>query len=43
MKPPLTFGIEEADYYLACFEECVEEVVRVKAMGEWVDGGKTPT
>ena len=43
VKPPQTFGAEEADYYIWTFGEALKDLKKEKTAGTWVSGGKTPT
>jgi 4-aminobutyrate aminotransferase-like enzyme len=44
VKPPLTFGMEEATYFTSCFRELVKKLLSLKASSNFdASGGKTPT
>ncbi|GMI28783.1 hypothetical protein TrCOL_g2183 [Triparma columacea] len=44
VKPPLTFGVEEATYFTSCFRELVKKLLSLKASSNFdASGGKTPT
>jgi len=44
VKPPLTFGLEEARYFISCFRELVKTLLDLKSASKFdSSGGKTPT